>query len=77
MNIDEVLNYKTRYQVADQVRKFKERIVVRTDRVQLLSPDARRRLRELANSPVNDIQFNRYTDQVLIFPACFLMPLAT
>lgn len=64
LNIDEVLNYKRRYHVEEQIARFKQQVVVRTDRVQLLSPVARQRLIDLAESPVNDIQFSRYTEQV-------------
>lgn len=65
-NIDEVLNYSERNQLQNQVDQFKRKINVRTDKLELLSPDAKDKLRNLANSPLNDIQFDKYTELVSI-----------
>lgn len=67
MNIDDVLNSIQKNQLDTQIEEFKSRINVRTDRLELLTPDAKDKLRSLANSPLNDIQFDRYTELVSKF----------
>lgn len=64
VDIDEVLEYKKRYQVDEQVNRLKNKINVRTDKLELLTTDAKEKLRNLANSPLNDIQFEKYTELV-------------
>ncbi|KAK6623813.1 hypothetical protein RUM44_010669 [Polyplax serrata] len=41
--------------------QFTNNIKLRTDQLELLTPDARAKLRELADSPLNDINFDKYT----------------
>lgn len=44
--------------------QFTNNIKLRTDQLELLTPDARAKLRELADSPLNDINFDKYTQLV-------------
>mgnify|MGYP002716519654 FL=1 len=67
VNIEEVLEHLDDYQIQQKVNKFKSKIKVRTDKLELLTPDAKAKLKALADSSLNDINFDKYTQLVSFF----------
>ncbi|EEB12500.1 prominin, putative [Pediculus humanus corporis] len=61
VNIEEVLEHLDEYQIQQKVNQFKSKIKVRTDKLELLTPDAKAKLKALADSSLNDINFDKYT----------------
>ena len=64
VNIEEVLEHLDDYQIQQKVNQFKSKIKVRTDKLELLTPDAKAKLKALADSSLNDINFDKYTQLV-------------
>lgn len=70
-DIDELKKEFERSNFEDQIRNFKSRFNVRTNDVVLLDPEAKVKLINLAKSPLNDIQFDKYAELVSLWSTSF------
>lgn len=64
VDIDQVKDYIKDFEIQQKISQFKNKIKVRTDKLELLTPDAKAKLKDLAESPLNDINFDKYAQLV-------------